>query len=41
MSIPRAILCILLPSLAVIDKGCGRSSKRNHNEARLIREQEK
>jgi len=23
MSIPRAIICILLPPLAVIDKGCG------------------
>lgn len=23
MSIPRAILCILLPPLAVADKGCG------------------
>lgn len=23
MSVPRAILCILLPPLAVLDKGCG------------------
>ena len=23
MSLPRAIVCILLPPLAVIDKGCG------------------
>jgi uncharacterized membrane protein YqaE (UPF0057 family) len=23
MSLPRVILCILLPPLAVIDKGCG------------------
>lgn len=23
MSLPRAILCILLPPLAVLDKGCG------------------
>jgi len=23
MTVPRAILCILLPPLAVIDKGCG------------------
>ena len=23
MSLPRAIVCILLPPLAVLDKGCG------------------